>query len=89
MRLVTYRMGNFSRTGIVVGEYEHTWMGHVLMVRSATNIIKDQQFDNVPVNQAEPATLQDFLESVQRERNEITARLDDLIRQHTQVVAEQ
>lgn len=75
-QLVKFGAGDFQRVGVVVGEYEHTWLGRVLMVRTPANILKDQQFDNVPVDKAQPATLDEFLACVEREKADALAQLD-------------
>ncbi len=79
-QIVKFGQGDFERVGVVVGEYEHTWLGRVLMVRTAVNIAKDQQFDNVPVDKAMPATADDLLTSVEREKAELVRRIDEWAR---------
>ncbi|MDW8351880.1 MAG: hypothetical protein RML99_08215 [Anaerolineae bacterium] len=80
-RLVKLGAGDFRRVGVVIGEYEHTWMGRVLMVRTPANILKDQQFDNVPLNKAQPATLEEFMACVEREKAAALAQLDAFVRE--------
>ena len=76
-RIVAYGGAGFERVGIVVGEYDHTWMGRVLCVRGAVNISKEQQFDNVPVENARPASVADLLASINLERDVVNKRLDE------------
>lgn len=75
-RLVKFGRGDFVRVGVVIGEYDHTWLGRVLMVRTPTNILKEQQFDSVPVDQAQPATVEEFLACAERAKAEALAALD-------------
>ena len=74
-QIVAYGGPGFERVGIVVGEYEHSWMGRVLCVRGVVNISKEQQFDPVPADKARPASVAELLASIDHEREAVNTRL--------------
>lgn len=76
--LVKFGSGGFVRAGLVVGEFDHTVLGRVVMVRTTTAALQGQQFDTVPVGKTERCSLSEFLAISAREEAEVLARVRQL-----------
>lgn len=79
MLIVKFGEGKFRRVGVVIGEFDHTWQGRVMMVRTPINYVKDQQFDSVPAGKTQPATWEELLAHADDVRRECDERIEAFI----------
>lgn len=76
MTIIKYGEGKFQRVGVVIGEYEHTVHGRCKMVRTPYNYVTGQQFDNVPVDKAQPATWEELMSHAEQVRHECDCKIE-------------
>lgn len=87
MLIVKFGEGKFQRVGVVIGEYDHTVHGRVVMVRTPYNYITAQQFDSVPAGKTQPATWDELLAHAEIVKVECENRVNAFIDMASPVVS--
>ena len=65
---------------MVLGEIDHTTLGHVVLVRTAYSVLADQHFDIVLPDRLEPATMNEYVAHAEDVKREASQRVDALTR---------